>query len=525
MTLVRTETLSPDSFRGMRNMQVYNGLDCCLTYEVFEEIGKAHGAPPAIYNFERALQAPYLAIMRRGIAIDEIGRRKVAEELAGRIDALRTMLDEFAQAIWGKGLNPFPGAYRQIQDFFYGELGIPEIYSYKKGVKKVSTDRDAFEKFDDYLYARPFASIILRIRDLKKQLEVFETEIDPDGRWRPGYNITGTETGRSSSSENAFGTAGNTQNIPEPLRWPFVSDPGRKFIVVDLEQAEARDVGYICGALFDKWKFLENCESGDLHTKNAKLVYPELPWVGHPGQDKKIAEQLVYRDYSYRYMAKRLGHLTNYMGTAFTSARILKIPQAMAEEFRLRYVTGPDAAYPEIGLYWQWCAERLQTTYSVRTPFGRERLFFGRPGDDATLREMIAFVPQSMTADRMSLGMWRIWRESLDPASPLFGIELLGNGYDSVMLQYDESKDEGQIVRRVLALVEVPLYARGRKFIVPGEAKVGWNWGNEVKQSDVDKALRAGKKPPRLNTDGLRKWSPTVKDDRVRTPMLRRIAA
>jgi hypothetical protein len=205
------------------------------------------------------------------------------------------------------------------------------------------------------------------------------------------------------------------------------------------------------------------------------------------------------------------------MGTSFTSARILKVPQAIAEDFRQRYITGPRAAHPEIGLYWQWCAERLQTTYSVRTPFGRERHFFGRPGDDATLREMIAFIPQSMTADRMSLGMWRIWRHCAE-------VELLGNGYDSVMMQFAEGEDEERLVRKVLKLIEVPLQARGRTFVVPGEAKVGWNWGPEVKQIDIDRALRAGKKPPRRNDDGLRKWSPTVRDGRARTPILQRLA-
>ena len=39
--------------------------------------------------------------------------------------------------------------------------------------------------------------------------------LDTDGRMRCSFNVCGTETMRFSSSENAFGTGGNLQNIPK----------------------------------------------------------------------------------------------------------------------------------------------------------------------------------------------------------------------------------------------------------------------------------------------------------------------
>jgi DNA polymerase I-like protein with 3'-5' exonuclease and polymerase domains len=497
-------------------MQVYCGLDSCVALEVHQAISEEHGQPPT-YDFERALQAPYLDMMLRGFAVDEISRRAVATQLHERLAHIRSLIDRLATVVWDKPLNP--QSPKQFKEFFYGAMGIKEIISYKKGVRRVSTDRDALDKIEEYLHARPFVLAIGRARDIKKELEFFEASIR-NGRMFAGYNISGTVTGRPSSSDNAFGEGRNMQNIPEPLRYPFIADIGKKLCVIDLEQAEARDFGFLCGCLFDKWGFLDKCEGGDLHTANARDVWPELAWTGHKLQDRKIADQLYYRDFSYRYMAKRLGHLTDYMGTAYTSAKTLKIPQQMAEDFRQRYATGTNAAHPEIPLYWEWCSRQIQTTYQLTTPFGRQRHFFGRANNDDVLREAIAYVPQSMTADRMSLGMWRLWRYGRGR------VELLHNGYDSVTFQFDDRgpKYEKEIVSWASALCVVPLRApNGRDFVIPTEAKTGWNWGSEVTQDEVNEALRKGKKPPRLNTEGLRKFSPSVPDMRQRQTGLQRV--
>jgi len=279
----------------------------------------------------------------------------------------------------------------------------------------------------------------------------------------------------------------------------FEADVGYKLIVIDLEQVEARDVGFICGCLFGEWGFLDNCESGDLHTNNAKLIWPGFGWTGNLNLDKKIAEQDFYRGmYSYRDMAKRGGHLSNYFGSAWTAARALKVPLSVMEEFQARYIRGrfghktlPDIepAFPAIPKWWQWVATQLQSKRQLTTLFGRQRFFFGRPDDPATLREAIAFVPQGTTADRTNLGLLRIWQR--EPT-----VQLLGNGFDSVIAQAPDDDKFDDVVGRMLEHIKVTLVApNGRKYIVPGEAKVGWNWGYG---------------PPNNmgNPEGLMKWRP-----------------
>lgn len=520
MPYIETHSLDPSRpLPPEHSLQVYCGLDSMLTLEVRQELGRLHNAPPEIYQFERALQGPYLEIMLRGFRVDETARRHAAEGLRGRAAILQSHLDYLARAVWDQGLNP--RSPKQLSEFFYGAMRLPEVWLSQKGERKISTNREALEKLEIYLHARPFISAILGLRDISKQLDVLEGEIDSDGRFRTSYNIAGTETGRPSSSSNAFGTGGNAQNIAPPLRYVFIADQGYKLAVIDLEQVEARDVGWFCGTLFGDWSFLDSCESGDLHTNNARLIWPERPWTDDPRANRKLADEIFYRDFSYRDMAKRGSHLSNYFGTAWTMARSLKIPQDMAEEFQARYCRGRgqgrhgpaiEPAFPCIPQWWQWVATELQSTGQLVTPFGRRRHFFGRPGDDTTLREAIAFLPQSTTADRMNLGMWRVWRAMPE-------VQLLAQTYDSITFQYRESADERDVLARALECLKVELVSRsGRRYSVPGEAKVGWNWGAS---HDPRRAIGPGN---RHNPDGLVKFDWKNGDMRTRSIGLNRVA-
>jgi DNA polymerase I-like protein with 3'-5' exonuclease and polymerase domains len=501
---ILTHELTPETaLDSNTNLQTYCGLDSMITLEVWQKLQTQFNQPPSIYQFERALQGPYLEIMQRGFLTDRSAAAVVIRDLEAKEARLEHVLNELATAVWGRGLNP--RSPKQMNDFFYRAMQLPEQWISQKGIKRLSTNREALEKLEVYMHPRPLIACVLALRDIGKQKNVLQTEIDEDSRWRTSYNIAGTETGRPSSSENAFGTGSNTQNIAPNLRFMFVADAGKILCVIDLEQVEARDVGFFIGCLFDDWTFLDNCESGDLHTNNAKLVWPNLAWTGDKKRDREIADQQFYREFSYRDMAKRGGHLSNYYGTAWTMARSLKIPLAVAEEFQARYCRGSQSiqpAFPGIARWWTWTAQQLQTTSKLTTPFGRMRHFFGRPNDDTTLREAIAFLPQSTTADRMNLGLWRVWRHMPQ-------VELLAQTYDSITFQFDERLDRDAIISEALDRIRVELVApSGRKYVVPGEAKIGYNWGSRVVQSDVDRAVARNQRPPRLNPEGLVKWKP-----------------
>lgn len=496
MPWVESDKLIP-GLRHPQHDEIYNGLDCCITLEVFEEINRTFNQEPDVYHFERALQAPAMAMMLKGILIDQLERERAVAKFTGRIRLLTDWLNEQTMALYGRTINP--RSADQLKALFYGHMKLPEQWISQKGIKKLAMNREVMEKLEVYLPARMIIATILGIRIASKKLEVLNTSIDNDGRWRTGYNIAGTESGRWSSSESATGTGRNSQNIDPETRRMFVADLGWKICGIDLEQAESREVGLQHGILFDDWRYLEGCLSGDLHTMTSKLIWPDLPWTGQPGLDRKIADQTFYLEFSYRDMAKRGGHGTSYMGTPWTMSRHLKVPVKLMVDFQHSFF----GAYPAFTLWHQWCAQQLQTTHMLTTPFGRERHFFGHPKDEATIREAVAYVPQSSTADRLNLAMWRMWHRMPQ-------IHLMAQVHDAIYFQYKE-EDEEEVIPRALGLISTPIQVKGRIFDVPGEAKAGWNWAN----------FNDDEKRGELNLDGLKKWKGS--DTRKRTPMLDRI--
>lgn len=116
----------------------------------------------------------------------------------------------------------------------------------------------------------------------------------------------------------------------------------------------------------------------------------------------------------------------------------------------------------------------------------------------------------------MNLGLWRIWKHMPQ-------CQILAQTYDSVTFQFDEKLDEQKIIEEALELIKVELISpSGRKYVVPGEAKIGWNWGAQVTEQDRAKALAEGRKVPRLNLDGLVKWKKGERDQRVRKVGIKR---
>ena len=106
------------------NHQLYNGLDCMMTLEIYEELKREFNQEPISYRFALALQAPVLEIMLRGFAIDETERRALAARLRGDIANLEGIINKFAYAVWDRGLNPRSPV--QMKDFLYKRMQLPE---------------------------------------------------------------------------------------------------------------------------------------------------------------------------------------------------------------------------------------------------------------------------------------------------------------------------------------------------------------------------------------------------------------
>ena len=172
------------------------------------------------------------------------------------------------------------------------------------------------------------------------------------------------------------------------------------------------------------------------------------------------------------------------------------MPVSIINTFQSKYFS----AFPCIPALHHWVRQQLVDYSFIQTIHGRGRHFFNRANYNdsdsqamATWREAVAFGGQSATADAVNKAMHNIWLNGSKD------IQLLCQVHDSLLFQVpEETVDER--VPEILELGKAPLVLKGdRVFIVPNEAKVGYNWGDK----DDEK-----------NPSGLIKWSASKPDTR-----------
>jgi DNA polymerase family A len=376
--------------------------------------------------------------------------------------------------------------------------GISEIKSRNtKGDFVPSADRAAMEKIiergdegtprDAAYWARPFALCCLEISDYKKVLGFLKCKLE-NGYFRYSYGTT-TETGRLASRENAQGFGSNSQNISPRLRTILCAEPGYKIAALDFEQIESRIVGAICYRLFGAVNYLNATECGDLHTLCCSLVWPDLPWpteftidyinkYGPFPKDlikasKQLANAPLYRDFTKRDLVKRLGHGSNYLGKASHMAKLTHIDLDLVEHFQQTYFS----AFPEIKRWQRWVAEQIQTTGEITTFLGRPRKFFSRPNDDATIREAVAYEPQSIAADYTNQALLKLYQAQVAGLP----IKIHTQKHDELSFRYLE-KDEELVVSEAKKIMQqtITIYSPDRKprnWMVPADVLTGWNLG------------------------------------------------
>lgn len=467
---------------------IYNGLDCAVTLECLNSmLPELDNISGQTYGFSLDLQAPILQMNMRGLRVDLERRDQVVKEYGEILFKLAMQLER----IVGDGIGYKLANWRspaQLMDLFYNVMGIPPVK--KRGANGrwgPTVNRDALEQIqNNYFFAAPVIAHILAMRDIDKKITVLTTEIDPDGRIRSTFNIAGTDTGRLSSSLGDLGTGGNLQNIEKKLRSVFIADTGKKFANIDLAQADARNVGAICYEQFGADAYLNATESGDLHTTVCKLAWSGLDWGEDQGRWRAIADGTGYRHLSYRDLAKKLGHGTNYYGQPRTMAKHTKVDVRGIEDFQKRYFS----AFPEIRSWHNWTRETLETEGVITTLFGRRRHFWGRLNEDATLRKAIAHQGQSMTAEEINRAMLQVWR--------LHVCQIMLQVHDSLVIQYPEERED-EVIRLVVPAMRSPLVLRGaREFCVPCDVQTGWNLG-ELKRDKAGNIVE--------NPNGLDKYN------------------
>jgi DNA polymerase I len=240
----------------------------------------------------------------------------------------------------------------QLAEILFDKLNLQGPFRRGRGRVR-STAADVLE---DLAAQHPIPAKVMEYREVSKLKSTYVDTLPKlihreTGRLHTSFSLTGTATGRLSSSDP------NLQNIPirtelgRQIRAAFVAGPGNVLLAADYSQIELRVMAHLSNdpVLLEAFRNAE-----DIHARTAQEVFN----VGTMGQTAE-----------HRRAAKVINFGIIYGLSAFGLAQNLGIPQKEAAQFISAYF----ARYRGVKEYLDHSLAETRKTEVAKTLFGRIR--------------------------------------------------------------------------------------------------------------------------------------------------------
>lgn len=444
----------------------YNCEDCVRTFEIAEREREAIAALtptwprlPEVVDFQHRVQPVITKMMLRGVRTSTAIRGRMESDLRQRIEQIQTEIDYIA----GQPLNI--NSPKQMTEYFYGTLAQSPIYARNPNGSRggLTCDDDALAKIGSREpLLRPLIARIQALRSGTKFLSTYvRMPLDNDGRLRCSYNVAGTKTYRLASSENAFGSGGNLQNIPTgdesedaliPLpniRRLFLFDPDREGFDLDGDSADLRIVTGESGCRQMQAYFAAGAKP---YVEIAKEFYRNPSITKHHSSYKRM---------------KALCHGSNYGGEPAGLSERIGLPVHDIERMQKWYF----GMCPEIREWQEGIISQFNERGYIENPFGYRLWRWDRPSRKLA-NEALAWTPQSTVGILIN-------RIAVEIDTRLPDVELLLQVHDSLTGQYplEVAPDRRAAILAIASSVEIP--CRSGTIRVPAGIKTSSvSWGD-----------------------------------------------
>ncbi len=385
------------------------------------------GAAELLRDVELPVSELLARMERHGIAADRGWLERMEEQFAA---AVQQAVAEAHQAV-GHEFNL--GSPKQLQEVFFGELGLPKTKKTKTGY---TTDADALA----WLAAQTeheLPVIMLRHREqarLRSTVEGLIKTVAPDGRIHTTFNQTVAATGRLSSTDP------NLQNIPvrtdegRAIRRGFVVGEGyESLLTADYSQIELRVMAHLSQ---DEGLIAAFTSGEDLHTTVGSRVFN----VGKDAVDAEMRRKIKAMSYGLAYGLSAFG-LSQQLGIGADEARGL--------------MDGYFERFGGVRDYLHRVVEEARVTGYTETLLGRRRYLPDLNSDNRQRREMAERMAlnapiQGTAADIVKIAMLRV-----DAALSAAGLRsrTLLQVHDEIVLEIapGERSQVEELVRREMA--------------------------------------------------------------------------
>jgi len=488
---------------GMPKLKRYNCLDAAATLEIFEEQEKEFDEKPNLRRFyedyEMPLARKFHEIDKRGIQTDPESLRTLRKEVVCELDDRCVFIS--------KDLGGRPVVYsaemanslaRQLGTDSKGILNIASVPQLKNVLKnelhiKLKTDRyTKKESTGEESLNEAFAATgnqvlkhILRTRELNKILGTYVDAKLCNNVFYSCYSVTGTVTGRRASRKTFLGFGSNGQNQPkhsdlgEKFNSVFIARPDRIFVACDQASAEEWVVQGIIADVSGDVKGIRELEES-IRTGISRHAVLASAIFGLPIAQTNNKECLEY------FLGKKVRHAGNYDMRENTMAAQLA---AAGFPTKMPFCAAILAKFHEVepnirGVFHKYVEHELCTKRLLKTPLGRERVFYGiRPyGDNSKVfREGYAYIPQSVIGDNNGLAI--LFCQSVNPGC------VLADGHDSMLTEVEDSFDAVLTQMKLLlqAYDRIIKFPNGFEVKIPIDFRIGYSMKGLKKCPDPSK--------------------------------------
>jgi uracil-DNA glycosylase family 4 len=466
----------------------YNARDCAVEFEVdeaqevdLEELAERFKVPLKSYYYDYMMKKHklYLKLQTTGKRVDHARQKELRIKYT---DMQEVVHEKLIKAI-GQDINV--KSYPQMFELLY------KIMKFKIRKRNPTSEetivallgqtkkKEQKEILNDVLEER-------RIRDQKSRQISFCP--DYDGRCKSAYNISATETCRSSTGilkkplrPKKIGLADHTISahgrLGKDIKSMFIADEGMVIISVDASQAEAR----VVAVLAEDWELLSAFDKIDIHRRTAGLMFGYTPKL-ELGVDFKhpIIDSLI-KDGPERFTGKMIRHAGNYdmkkhrLMTEFnTNAQKFEIPMDISEWRAGQMLDLFHSASPKIrGKFHADIKDAIDSTRVLIDPMGGVRIFNGRM-DDSLYQEAYANIPQRTVAHLVQGAALKIDEELGEDKTFLWAEEK----HDALCIQAPENNWEvyAKLMKKHMETsIDFSIYCtlkRDIKLVIPCEVEI-----------------------------------------------------
>lgn len=447
----------------------YNGKDACVLHEILAGLEKdadEYNTRRLYYSYVNHLHDFYYELEDTGLKVDLNEWKRLLEKYSILWKESQKELESLA----GYDLNP--NSPLQVKNYMEKDLQFPfRMKSDEDTLVGLLGNHAKTEKQKRSL------ELILSIRRIRKTIGTYLSSCpDFDGRMRTSYRISGTETGRTSTTilnpplrpVKGFGQPFQVYTkhgeIGSDIRKMYVADEGFVFLECDQSQAEAR----IVALLSQDEVTLKLFDTIDIHCLTASWLF------GRKYED-------IGKDSPERFIGKTVRHAGNYgmgkkrlMLEVNSSARRAGIKINLSEKEAGVILIKFHSKTPKIQKVFQAEIEKhlKENNRILINPFGRRRQFFERWGNDL-LQEGYAQIPQSTVGDKTKIAGLAIKKRRPD-------IRIAVESHDALvgLVPEDEVNEVGRIFKEEFEK-EIDFSTcsiRRGKIVIPAELKVGKNY-------------------------------------------------